>query len=497
MSANKYSVLAEREKGRYDYFLRKLLLEDPDNPTDLTPIIEHENLKSISAFTDLSNEDIGNLSYPVTKNRVTEYRKIAMWTAAKIKKVIAHHAEECHKQQRLIPWEEITQEGIQRFTLIYDPSKVYKRYQPPTAEISTHGYHLPKKEDRSPAAKFRSNTKKDADQFPNLDSDLQWNSYKKKLLAVMKSQGIERLLTSWLHPAKDQEEAELIKAYNEYLWNVFNDTLHTGIGLELLATHQRGRDAQKVYQGLVKYYENSIMIGKKTNETYDQLTKASILERGEGTPREHYISQWVTTASEYNGIAGAKRQISDSICKNMLVKMVEADKELAMVSDQEDIGREIGKPPFKYQEYVAKLLTEAKRIDREDPQIKAAKAKKPAERTPSSKTRIRIKNPATQVPCLSLDRETWESLGEDAQAAWESMTPHARNSILKCSRSNEERANSSNTTTPQHHEGNPSTTVATTTQHPDGNPSYIRESGPSGTIPGSRGAILGSGNVPG
>ena len=351
MSVDKYSVLAARDEGRYDYFVRKLLLEDPDNPTDLTPIIEHENLKNISAFTDLSNEDIGNLSYPVTKDGVTESKKIEAWTAARIKIVVAHHAEECRKQQRLIPWEEITQEGIQRFILLYDPSRVYKRYQPPTAEIGTSWYHLPKKKERSPAAKFRSSTKKDPDQFPILDSDLQWNSYKKKLLAAMRSQGMERLVTNWFHPAKDQEEVELIQAYNDYLWKVFNDTLHTGIGLELLATHRKERDAQKVYHGLVKFYESSIMIGEKANETYEQLKEASILKRGEGTAREHYISQWVTKVGEYNEIVSAKQQIGDAICKNMLVKMVEADTKLAMVSDQEDISRAIGKPPLKYQEY--------------------------------------------------------------------------------------------------------------------------------------------------
>ena len=111
----------------------------------------------------------------------------------------------------------------------------------------------------SSAQLFQQSIKKSvSDYTTQLKDDKYWSNYNQALKAQAKTHGLSNVLDPNYVP-QTLDEQELFEAQNSFMFNVFQNTLHTLKSKKHVRNHAEKSDGQAVYRGLLKEYASGVV----------------------------------------------------------------------------------------------------------------------------------------------------------------------------------------------------------------------------------------------
>jgi hypothetical protein len=241
------------------------------------------------------------------------------------------------------------------------------------------------------------------------------------------------------------------------MYSILIDRLQTETAQSILKDHEIDKDAQKMLDEVITYYEKSSMAKNRASVLFGQITSMKIhITRWNGTMR-NFILHWVDKVREYHRLSGPSNVISESMKKAILMNLVKAETKLNDVIIRDMQRRRDGGTRI-YDDFLEHLLQTADIFDG---------AVKASNRSTALNIHEHI-SPYDDVQVLREDLEdvkfsfndgeleddgeflfnytnnsrrsefgptvdgaTWRSLNQDDQRAWNSLSPDGREIVAK------------------------------------------------------------------
>ncbi|CAJ1966191.1 unnamed protein product [Cylindrotheca closterium] len=126
----------------------------------------------------------------------------------------------------------------------------FDTYRASSAFIVFHSRTIPqplvsKPSRRSPAEEFDRGIKLDANLYPTLSDDKQWDSYRRNLEATCRTHGLKQVLDPKYQPTS-LDERDLFDRHQSFLYQVFVRTLLTDQGKKIVRQYDKTYDATDV-----------------------------------------------------------------------------------------------------------------------------------------------------------------------------------------------------------------------------------------------------------
>ena len=122
---------------------------------------------------------------------------------------------------------------------------------------------------------FQRSIKMEVSQYPDFKGSLEgWLPFKRKLMAITATHGIDRVLTNKSRPTPSTQDSRLFQMQNNFLYSVFTQKLHGGPAILALRQHEADKDARKVFFTLIEHYEsksNLMVISQKCHTKIQSL----------------------------------------------------------------------------------------------------------------------------------------------------------------------------------------------------------------------------------
>ena len=98
--------------------------------------------------------------------------------------------------------------------------------------------------------------KRDVTTFPILKNDEHWDAWNRQLIATSRMQDVADVLDEHYTPFTT-EERDLFIAKQEFMYTVFERTILTSQGKDLICKHENDFNAQLIYKELLLYLKTS------------------------------------------------------------------------------------------------------------------------------------------------------------------------------------------------------------------------------------------------
>ncbi|CAJ1959625.1 unnamed protein product [Cylindrotheca closterium] len=121
------------------------------------------------------------------------------------------------------------------------------------------------------AEEFDWGIKLDANLYPTLSDDKQWDSYRHNLEATCCTHGLKQVLDPKYQPTSLNEQ-DLFDRHQSFLYRVFVRTLLTDQGKKIVRRYNKTYDDQSIYRDLCKFYTQSIKATSTANTKLQWLT---------------------------------------------------------------------------------------------------------------------------------------------------------------------------------------------------------------------------------
>ena len=122
---------------------------------------------------------------------------------------------------------------------------------------------------------FQRSIKMEISQYPDFKGSLEgWLPFKRKLMAITATHGIDRVLSSRARPIPGTQDSRLFQMQNNFLYSVFTQKLHGGPAILAMRQHEADKDARSVFNRLVDHYEsksNLMVISQKCHTKIQSL----------------------------------------------------------------------------------------------------------------------------------------------------------------------------------------------------------------------------------
>ena len=117
--------------------------------------------------------------------------------------------------------------------------------------------------------------KREINNFKVLKNDKQFKTWHTSLIATAAYQDVSEVLDSSYVP-QTQEEKELFKEKQKYMYAVAVIILQTDIGIEQVGTHEKILDAQKVFSSVLNHYLKSRTADIDSSDVLTYITSAKL-----------------------------------------------------------------------------------------------------------------------------------------------------------------------------------------------------------------------------
>ncbi|CAJ1948673.1 unnamed protein product [Cylindrotheca closterium] len=203
--------------------------------------------------------------------------------------------------------------------------------------------------------------KLDANLYPTLSDDKQWDSYRPNLEATCRTHGLTQVLDPKYQPIS-LDERDLFDRHQSFLYQVFVRTLLTDQGKKIVRQYNKTYDAQCIYRDLCKFYTQSIMATSTANTKLQWLTTAQLTaDRWLGS-HVSFILHWLHTLRQYHKVA--KHTTPEEQLIVMLSNAVRLVPYLRNVFDSsKQVALQNNNRPLTFDEYASLLEAAAQNHD--------------------------------------------------------------------------------------------------------------------------------------
>lgn len=151
---------------------------------------------------------------------------------------------------------------------------------------------------QSNASNFSRNNLKDRSQYKVLKDERQYNNWQILFSAVAITHELDELFDDSCVPGVSPDEQALWNKKQQFVSSVFDLTLKTDYGKNLVQKYQDTFDSQTIWQGLVKYMKTSSKSNLTASDLLAWLTSSKYDQSWPST--RSYILYWQNKLQEYH-----------------------------------------------------------------------------------------------------------------------------------------------------------------------------------------------------
>ena len=300
-------------------FLRRVYDQDPDSALERALI--HANWTELKQFKFMDETEIDNLKYIDNdgdevnlESGPKAYLKI---TLARIDHMLDNEVD-------------ITENYLDNLThqnlLDFCRSDAYRNRRLHSASLP--GYTptaVPTTIVKTASENFRRGIKHDMTLFKDITKDEGWEPWHRHLITTCRAQNLENIRVPIYTPA-DVNETELFDEQKTYMYAVFERTVKTQTGIEIVRKFHSLYNAQAVYEDLVKAYESSTRADIESNNLFRYISSANISSWKGKT--EDFVLHWQDKIRVYNSMQKSGNKLKDEMQRILLQNSVSSIPEL-------------------------------------------------------------------------------------------------------------------------------------------------------------------------
>jgi hypothetical protein len=143
------------------------------------------------------------------------------------------------------------------------------------------------------AAIFQRSIKRSPADYTKFKDDNRWKQWHRHLMKSANSHGLNDVLNPDYVPITP-EEIELFRVQNNFMYSVFEQSMHTAKSRHVVQTHDVTANAQLVYAGLFSAYDEDISTSLAATDLRSELTLLRFddtWKRGSETLLQHWKSK--------------------------------------------------------------------------------------------------------------------------------------------------------------------------------------------------------------
>ena len=228
------------------------------------------NINSVLDLMDLEDDDVENLEFNASTDPDNpDIRGLDRGTMQLVRLVRSY--------LRLIVLRDGSPTNVAWETLEADDFDEYRMTrsvpgaQLPAATTSTTTTTRPS---YTPVQTFKRNMKLDPSAFPTLKDDRYHDAWHRSVQNNARSQFVDNVIDPTYVPPT-AEDGDLFDAQQKYMYSVFDKTVLTDRGKEIVRKYQATYDAQKVYKELHDYHHASTLARMSSSTLLTYITSAS------------------------------------------------------------------------------------------------------------------------------------------------------------------------------------------------------------------------------
>ena len=187
----------------------------------------------------------------------------------------------------------------------------------------------------TPAQIFKKGIRRDMNDFPELSQQKKFLPWHNAFTATIHAQDLSTIIDPNYTPSTS-DERELFSLQQDYVFKVFQKTLHTDTGRALVAKYSSTRSANLLYQELVTHSKTSTEADLAIGHL-DDFLKNSRLDRTWRGTTAGYVAHWQTQLRDFEEIADPADRYTDSAKKRMLQRAVAGIPELDQIKDTDEV----------------------------------------------------------------------------------------------------------------------------------------------------------------
>jgi hypothetical protein len=220
---------------------------------------------------------------------------------------------------------------------------------------------------RDQVADFKKGIKRDPSQFPRIKNIDNWPTFKRDTLAQANAQDVADVFNPG-YKARGDEEKDLFRGKQDYIYAVFCTSLRTDVGKTLVRDYEPNRDAQKIWGELVIDAEKSTVAKLNATQILKHIHTIKV-EDWKGTTKA-FILHYQEQIRLYDSMQPSNAQTADHAKLVYLQNAVQGIDDLRKVhTTAQSIAVATGKEQT-YKEYEALLKAAADIYDAQNAPVK-------------------------------------------------------------------------------------------------------------------------------
>ena len=210
----------------------------------------------------------------------------------------------------------------------------------------------------SAKAEFMKGIKRDITLFPTLKNEENWDQWNRSLQAIAHMQDVAVVLDERYAPSSP-DEVELFKAKQEFMYTVFEHTILTSQGKDIVWHHEHDFDAQKIYQSLITYLKQSTKGLLASSCILSYITSASLTSDTWKGSAHDFLLHWKDQMHQYEKLVDIADKLTDNVKCVLLETAVHPLAELHQVKADSDQHYTCTGRPLTFAQYESLLVSAA------------------------------------------------------------------------------------------------------------------------------------------
>ena len=332
----------------------------PDSPG--AKALQRRNITSVIDLADVDDTEIDNMEYDASNDpAVPDIVELPRGTKQilRIFRSYMYYMANREGGSGSVDWENLSEEQFNEYRLHQRLANVPGATP---AQAVSHAATGTTPNRHSPVDTFKRNMKLDPSAYPILKDDKHHDTWHRSIRNTSRSQFTENVLDDAYVP-NTPEDALLFDAQQKYMYSVFDKTILTDRGKEIVRKYETTYDAQKVYKELYDHHHASTLARMTSSNLLAYITTAKIGDGSWNGTTVSFITNWCDKVRQYNK-QNPGSLLNDTIKHSLLESAVNPTAELRQVKISADI--EASKPnghPLTFDEYKSLLTAAAQNYD--------------------------------------------------------------------------------------------------------------------------------------
>ena len=210
---------------------------------------------------------------------------------------------------------------------------------------------------------FKRGIKRDATQFPVLKDEKYHEDWKRKFINEARIQDVFEVLDPNYKPS-NTEERDLLAKKREFVYGVFEKTIFTNNGKDVVRSHEKDVDATEVWNKLQTLHNQSTKAKIESSTLLSYITSARLGNGEWNGTAEAFILNWKNQVRLCEKQVDPSDHFSPGQKRTMLENSVHNIKELRGVKTAADLDVAKGGTAITYDQYMALLIAAAQSYDK-------------------------------------------------------------------------------------------------------------------------------------